>query len=375
MRKYAKAIKVLVPTFFLVSLLAFFIVSATQAAALQAVYISLSRLKSGLNGSTGQEVEIILAIDPATTIPTGGTITIEFPDAEDTTWCRVANTLSATAVSSSAVDMSGTNWAIDSGLPSSGGALAAACTQGSGTGSVDTITISNVGELTAGTTYGVKISNGATGRIGTNTSAGEHLLTITAKSGAVLDSMSFKIYLLTNDAVVITAEVKDLPTVSCTIGSNAVDLGALYPGGTFAIGSHTISTSTTASGYYWAAYGTGDGSSDAGLYKSTPTTHLIPSGPTDTLDLTNASISGFGLTLSDPDAGGTAIVTGNFVDTTFGTFGTLDRLYSGAKLLLYQNGSQISSEQSTVTYGAKADIDAPAGSYQETVYFVCGAYY
>lgn len=104
MRKYAKAIKVLVPTFFLVSLLAFFIVSATQAAALQAVYISLSRLKSGLNGSTGQEVEIILAIDPATTIPTGGTITIEFPDAEDTTWCRVANTLSATAVSSSAVD-------------------------------------------------------------------------------------------------------------------------------------------------------------------------------------------------------------------------------------------------------------------------------
>ena len=67
MRKYAKAIKVLVPTFFLVSLLAFFIVSATQAAALQAVYISLSRLKSGLNGSTGQEVEIILAIDPATT--------------------------------------------------------------------------------------------------------------------------------------------------------------------------------------------------------------------------------------------------------------------------------------------------------------------
>jgi hypothetical protein len=374
MDRFSKVFRFLIPTTFFVITLAFFIISSTQAASLAAVYVFFNRLKAGLNGSGAQAVEIILAIDTATTIPTSGTVTIEFPDDEDGTWCRNDGALTVSTAASSAVDLSSTNWDIDSALPNDGSSLTGTCTAGTGSGSVDTITISNVGELTAGTTYGVQIA-GDTGLIGTNGTTGQHLLTITASSGTTVDSKSIKIDLLTDDAVVVSATVSESPTVSCDISSYIVNIGTLYPGGAFGSGTHTISTSTTGSGYYWAVYGTGDSSTDAGLYKSTATTKLLPSGATATLDLTNASIEGFGMTLSDPDAGGDATVSTNFVDTTFGTFGTIDRLFSGAKMVLYQNGSQSSSESSTVTYGAKAGSSAPAGSYQETVYFVCGSYY
>lgn len=332
----------------------------------------MSRLKVNLDGTAGKTVEMILAIDTASAVTTGGSITIEFPDTEDGMWCRTAGTLTVAAQTSSVADLTGTNWQIDAGLPTSG-TLAAACTKGS-TGSVDTLTITNVGALTAGTTYGVKLSNGSSsGVLGTDDTAGEHIVTVTAKySGTPVDSKSFKIYLVTDDVVVVTATVSDVPSVVCSISSNSVNLGTLYPGGTYATGTHTISTSTTSSGYYWAVYGTGDSSTDAGLYNGTT---LIPSGTTATLDLTNASIYGFGMTFSDPDATDPATVTTNFVNTTAGTFGTIDRLYSGAKLVLYQNGTQGTTEQSTVTYGAKAQAAATSGTYNEYVYFICGGYY
>lgn len=371
MRKILSALKFLVPTFVLVFFVSFLLLATTQAATLAAVYVFLSRIKVNLNGTAGQTVEMIVAIDTATAVSSGGTVTIEFPDADDAMWCRTAGALTVATQASSAADLSVTNWQIDSGLPNSGSSLTAACVQG-GVGSVDKITINNVGALSAGTTYGVKLSNN-TGLLGTDDTAGEHILTISANYGGVpVDSKSFKVYLVTDDVVVVSATVSDVPSVVCTISANTVNLGTLYPGGAYATGSHTISTTTTSSGYYWAVYGTGDGSTDAGLWNSTT---LIPSGATATLDFTNAAIYGFGLTLSDPDAAGAAAVTANFVDTTTGTFGTIDRLYTGAKMVLYQNGTQGSAEQSTVTYGAKAQAAATSGSYSEYVYFVCGGYY
>jgi hypothetical protein len=372
-RKALSKLKFLIPSFALIVALSFFLITSVQAATLAAVYVFLSRIKVNLAGTAGNEVQMILAIDTASAVASGGTITIEFPDDEDTLWCRTAGALTVASVTESAVDLSGQNWDIDSGLPNSGTALAASCTQG-GAGTVDTITISNVGALSAGTTYGVQISNGtAAGVLGTDDTAGEHILTISAReSGVPIDSKSFKIYLVTDDVVIISATVSDIPSVVCNISSNSVNLGTLYAGGAYATGTHTISTSTTANGYYWAVYGTGDSSTDAGLWNGTT---LIQSGATATLDLTSASISGFGMTLSDPDAAESATVTANFVDTTAGTFGTIDRLYSGAKMVLYQNGGQASAEQSTVTYGAKAQAAATSGSYTEYVYFVCGGYY
>ena len=348
----------------------------SNAGALAALYLYLSRIETNIAGS-GETLEIVLAIDTGQTIPTAGTVTFYFPDADDGLWCRTAGALTVTGVASSAVDETGTNWDIDAVLPTSG-TLSAACVKGSGAGSVDKITISSVGALTAGTTYGVKIANGsAAGVIGTDDTAGEHEITVEAKSGATIDSSTFKVYLIANDTVVVSATVSSVPSVNCSISSNTVNLGSLYPGGSYATGTHTIttSTSTTTSGYYWAAYGQGDGSTDAGLYKSTATTDLLASTGSTTVVLTAVDSEGFGMTLSDPDAAGAAVVSTDFSDASAGTFGALDRLPAGAQLILYQNANQSSGEASTVTYGARAASAAQAGSYQESVTFVCGGYY
>ncbi len=337
----------------------------------------LSRLQVNLTGAGVNTVEYVLAIDTGQTIPTAGTITISFPDADDAGWCKTAGSLTITAVSSSAADLAATNWAIDAVLPTSG-TLTAACTQGSGASSVDKITISSVGALTAGTTYGVKLANGsAAGVIGTDDTSGDHEITVEARSGATIDASTFKVNLIANDTVVVSATVSAVPSVTCSISSNAVNLGSLYPGGSYSAITHTISTTTatTTGGYYWAAYGTGDGSTDAGLYKSTATTDLLPSTGSSTVDLRTVGAEGFGMTLSDPDGAGAAVVSTDFSDATAGVFGALDRAPAGAQLILYQNGAQTSAENSTVTYGGRAGAAAVAGSYSESVIFVCGGYY
>ena len=373
MKNLKAIVKIGIPTLLLVAFISFFYVFSSQAASLAAVYVYLSRIKAGLNGTGANAVELVLAVDTAQNMASGGQVKIEFPDGGDTTWCRTAGALTVTAVDATVVDYPATVWDIDNNLPNSGSALAATCTQGSGAGSADAITITNVGALAAGTTYGVKVVSN-TGIIGTNSTANQHELTITVSSGAVIDSKTFKISLIADDQVVVSANVSDAPSVNCSISANTVNLGTLYPGGAYAVGSHTISTSAT-SGYYWAAYGKGDSSTDAGLYKSDATTHLIPSGPGSTVDLTVAGSQGFGMTVSDPDGGTGAVVATDFSDSTAGRFGALDRTSAGAKLLLYQNGVQSSSEAATITYGARASTSAPAGSYQETVTFICGGYY
>ena len=359
-------------------LTAFFILLSpaftSKANALAATYFFLSRIQANVNGTAPNTVEYILAIDTAQTIPTAGTITISFPDNDDAMWCRTAGALTIAGVANSAADLSATTWAIDAVLPTSG-TLTASCVQGSGASNVDKITISSVGALTAGTTYGVKLTNGsAAGIIGTDDTAGEHEITVEARNGATIDSGTFKVYLVTNDTVVVSATVSSVPSVNCTISSNAVNLGSLYPGGSYSTTTHDISTSTstTTNGYYWAAYGTGDGSTDAGLYKSTATTYLLPSTGSSTIDLTGVGAQGFGMTVSAPTG---ATVPADFSNASAGTFGALNILPSGAQLILYQDGSQSSLESATVTYGARAGSSAQAGSYSESVIFVCGGYY
>ena len=183
MKKLINKLKYILPATLFVFLISFLIISSIQAATLSAAYLFLSRLKINLNGTAGQTVEMVLAIDTATAIPSGGTVTIEFPDAEDAMWCRTAGALTVTSQASSAADQSGTNWSIDTAMPNSGTALSATCSQGSGS-SVDKITIINVGALTAGTTYGVKLANN-TGLLGTATTVGEHVITVSANTGGI----------------------------------------------------------------------------------------------------------------------------------------------------------------------------------------------
>jgi hypothetical protein len=363
-------VKIGLVTIFLITGFALITQFSAQAGTLAASYLYLSRIESGLAGTAGNTVEMVLAIDTSQTILTGGTVKIEFDDTEDTQWCRTAGTLTATGVGTGTQVVDGTgNWAIDSALP---GTLVANCTQGAA-GTLDTITITGVTQLTAGTTYGVKIVNGsAAGVLGTATAAGQHLVTVKVTQGATIDSKTFKIATVADDTVVVSATVSDVPAVSCSIGATTIDLGTLYPGGAYATASHTLTVSSTGvGGFYWAAYGKGNGS-DAGLYKASATTDFLQSGTTATLDLTNPAIEGFGITVN-PTGGGS--VPTNFNYTPVGTFGTLDFGVAGAKLIWYKNSAQSTSINATVAYGAKALAGAQAGAYEEQVTFVCGGYY
>ena len=348
-----------------------------KANAITAVYFFLSRMATSIDGSTNTVVYTI-AVDPNQNMASGGTITITFPDADDAWWCHTNGSLTITAVASALPDLAATNWAIDSALPNSGSSLTATCTKGTGAGTLDTISIANVGTLTGGTTYGFTLANGSSaGVIGTDDTAGTHTVTLKVQSGAVIDSGTFDLYLVATDTVTVSATVQAVPTVNCSISSSSVSLGTLFPGGAFnsITNSITTSTSTAANGYYWSAFGTGDGSTDAGLYKSTATTYLIPSTGSATINLNTVGTQGFGITLSDPDGAGAAVVPADFSDASFGTVGALDRLPAGAQIILSQNGAQTSGESSTITYLGKASGSAEAGSYQEVIYFQCGGYY
>ncbi|MCK9368979.1 hypothetical protein M0R04_03385 [Candidatus Dojkabacteria bacterium] len=369
--------KALIVFFIVVGIFALIPVFFIKANALTAVYFFLSRMATSIDGSTNTVVYTI-AVAPNQTMATGGTMTIKFPDADDGFWCHTNGSLTITGVASALPDLAATNWAIDSALPNSGSALTATCTKGTGASSVDTIAIANIGTLTGGTTYGFTLANGSSaGVIGTDDTAGSHTVTLDVQSGVIIDSGTFDLYLVSTDTVTVSATVQAVPTVNCAISSTSVSLGTLFPGGAFNSITNTLTTSTSSSanGYYWSAFGTGDGSTDAGLYKSTSTTYLIPSTGSGTINLNTVGVQGFGITLSDPDAAGAAVVPADFSDSSFGTVGALDRLYTGAQIVLYQNGAQTSSENSTVTYVGKAGGSAEAGSYQEVIYFQCGGYY
>jgi len=349
----------------------------TEAGSLTAVYLVPTRIQADLAGTAGQEVEFYLGLATGQDIPSGGTVTITFADADDGLWCRTAGALTVAGVASTAADLAATNWTIDEALPA-GTTLTAACTQGTGSSSSDTITISDVAALTNGTTYGVKLSNGSTaGVLGTDDTAGLHEITVEAKEGVTVDSTTFKISLISDDTVAVSATVASAPTVTCSISATTLDLGTLYPGGSYSTNSHTItaSTSALADGYFWCTYGEGDGATDAGLYNSAGATYLIQSTGSTTIDLTGVNSEGFGITASDPDGAGDATVSADFSDASAGTFGALDRTSSNAQLLLYQNSAETGSDVSTITYGARASGSALAGSYAESVTFICGGYF
>ena len=348
----------------------------SNAATLSATYIMLSRMKASLDENAG--LEIYIAFETTSTITVSGgtpTITLEFPDGDDAGWCEVAGSdLTVAGVTSTPADSTG-DYDIDAALP---GTLSAACSQGSGVDNVDTITITGFTTLTAANTYGVKVSNGTTAKLGTST-AGQKVVTLTviddATDPGTTETKSFGLNLVSDDEVDITATVVDVQTVTCSLSTNSVALGNLYKGGSYVTGTHTITTSTSSSaeGYYWSIYGEGNSSDEAGLWKSDATTYLIASdNDSSTVDISAPGSEGFGLNTSVPSGatGGTG-----FSGNSAGVFGSIGWRLSEAELLLYQIGAQASGEDATITYGARAGASAEAGSYAEIVTFVCGGYY
>ena len=350
----------------------------TEGAQFQAFYFLMSRMEAGLDGTTeGEEVEHIIAFRPTQNFASGGTLTIYFPSGQHTQWCRDAGALEVAGVDESAADLDIAPgfWDLDLALPAAG-TLSATCELGSGVNDPDKVTISNVGALLTGNTYGVRIASD-TGTLGTgNVHSIPLVILVEMQEGANLDFGIFEFQLLEKDQVLITAFVSEVPSVTCQIGVTEVDLGILFPGASHQTGTTTISaeTSVNAEGYYWVVYGQGDGT-NSGLFNSVDN-NLLQSGPTDTLNLLGFGTEGFGLVASTPSPAASGTVSTRFVDTTQGTFGTLGASGpTGAKLLIYHDVAQTDLATSTITFGGRAGAGADPGDYEETVTFVCGGYY
>lgn len=349
----------------------------SQGAALGETYLFLSRIKANLNGSGNNDVEMILAFEPSQAFNEDDDIevTITFPMADNTDWCRSAGALTVAGVASAPPDITG-GVEIDAALPTEAeGTLTATCSQGNGTTTVDTITITQVGDLVNTNTYGVKLTNDV-GVLGTSSTSGSKTITAQVVDDNNLDSKAFGVYLISEDTVEIEATVSDAPTIGCTLDTTKIDLGALYPNGAMVEVTSTdqISTSATGSGYYWAAYGEGDGT-DGGLYTTSGAGYVIESrtqsGGETTVDISAGGSEGFGITLTQP-AGAT--VPTDFATGTPGQYGAIGSGASEARLILYRS-SATATQDASVNYGARAGATAVAGTYTEYITYVCGGYY
>lgn len=183
-----------------------------KAAALTTARDYLNRNQENL--TTGVTHEII--ITPATNVSGGAgvnVLSIIFPDGDDGNWCR--GTGSLTTATSSLKESA-------TALP---GTLVAACAQGSGGSSYDTITITGVNNLTAGTIYGVKISGNAAA-LGTPANTTTGVITIETNNGTTdVDSSNVTADIIASDQVTISGQVDS--TLTFAIDDTAIGFGSI----------------------------------------------------------------------------------------------------------------------------------------------------
>jgi len=354
-----RKIKVFAIILFIISFYCFNFPVKVKAAALTAVKDRMNRMEDSL--ASGVEHNFIFT---AATNVSGGAgnnvVRIEFPAADDTLWCRTADALVATGITSDP-----SHSGVITALP---GTLAATCTQGGG-GTSDIITISGVNNLTATTTYGVNVDDTGAGALGTPTTATTGLTTLyTNNGGGDVDNGTFNLEIVDDDTVHITATVS--PTLTCSLDTLTVAFGPLAVGPAATNNDLTISIETNAgNGYAWVVYDVGGGG-NPGLYDSA-TTSIIGSANDaydNTADLSGGT-EGYGAFMSDPGAnatvdarydGGATTEVGGFED---GTDSSIAAIIGAA--------STTAAETSDVTFVVNITASTPAGSYVDDVTFVC----
>ena len=289
---------------------------------------------------------------------------IIFPGTGDGVWCLQDNaTLTITGVDSSAIDQGAESaWDIDNALQDFGveNELTATCHQGAQN---DYIEVVNIGTLTGTQSYGFKLD--AAEAVFKTGAAGQHLISYQLEEDGVIENLTFGIVLLASDQVSVTAEVLDVDTITCTVGADII-LPNLFPGGVYVTGSHGLSTDASGAGYYWTVYGEGDGATEAGLFLSGDNL-LSSQHPSGTINLLTGE--GFGIEFS-----GTPSVTPetNYNSATNGGTGIFGQVTRDPILILQ---SPNPGEHSyTITVGARAASNRPAGIYTETLTYVCGSY-
>ena len=305
-----------------------------------------------------------IAFTPGESFDAGSTFRIFFPQDEvgADEWCLQDDTSFTSITGTDEAPVEQGEWTINAALP---GTLAATCNQGEANEN-DFIEVTGIGALTGGQTYGFVIAEQAA-LFKTGDVTGNNTISFQLESDDETDveNLTFGINLIASDQVTVTVTVLDVDTITCEVGAN-VTLPALFPGGTYVTGNHTLGTTAVGSGFYWTVYGHGNGSTEAGLYLESPEYLLSSESGGGTVNLITGE--GFGLEFSTVNAG-TPEADYNGAGNGTGIFGEITR----DPILILQSATA-DSGTNTVTLGARAGADAESGSYTETLTYVCGAY-
>ena len=178
----------------LVAGLAFFSLSPVRGATFATVDDTMTSLNQ--NQTSGANHTVTFTVPPGN-VAIEERVVMTFPLNENGRWCRTAGG-DVNAVPSSL-----------NGATPLPGILAASCTQGNSTTTFDTITVTGLTDLSAGTKYGFTVSDGSVSKLGTAGSGPNHLLVVKTQtnSSVDIDSGSAGIALLPNDSISISAKV------------------------------------------------------------------------------------------------------------------------------------------------------------------------
>ncbi len=338
-----------------------------NAADLTDVKDRMNRMEDSL--SSGVEHNLIWT---QTTAITAGedavSVTMQFPDGDDGTWCATAGSINAVGITS---DPSHSGVIVD---PDQGGsALSATCAQGSGASSYDTITVSNLDELPGATTYGINMDDGGTGALGTPTTSTTGVVLVTVTDGAVTDTGYLNLEIVDDDTVTVTASVK--PVLECSLDTTSVAFGDVTPNAGAASATNSdldIALETNATnGYAWVVYDEGD-TTNPGLYDS-GVSSIIGSADdsyNNTADLSTTT-EGYGIYMDDPDGAGAADVDDRYDGGATSDVGGFEVGTDSAIAAIVDTAATTASESSNVTFVVNVNASTPIGDYTDDVTFVC----
>ena len=326
-----------------------------QASNLERAYISFERMQIDV------ETEMTLMFSPSTNFSSGAELTLNFlTDIGE--WCLSESSMTVLGVDSSHVDMG--SWSIDTELPTTS-SFQATCVPGDVEGEIyDKIIVENIGELDSEVSYGLLFEK--TPSFTTSSLAGDKKVLIEVNDGETQGAIEVVVNLIEADGVDLSAFVSDLSTISCTISDTNISFGTLPRDGTYVTGQHSLSVeSSLVTGYYWAVFGQGDGT-NAGLWKSTLPTSLIPSTGSTTINLSQNH--GFGINVNSASGN-----IPNDFDNVSGVFGAINSGSINSRLIFYEESS--ASSNVNIILGARAGLANEVGEYSETLTYLCGGLY
>ncbi len=315
-------------------LLCFTLLFNTQASSLERAYLFLGRMQVDV------ETEMTLMFVTESDFVSGSELTLVFLS-DIGEWCLEESSLNVIGISSSPVDLG--SWSIEEALPSTS-SLEAICIPGDVEEEIhDRIVVENVGELDSGVSYGLFFEESS--NFTTSSLTGNKKILVELDDGENTAGLEIYINLMGSDGVNLLAFVSDVGTITCNISETNLSFGNLPRDGSYITKGHTLSTeSSLVEGYYWAVYGLGDGE-NAGLWKSTLPTSLIPSTGSTTINLSQDY--GFGLNVTS--SSGTVV---DDFDNSFGVFGAIDSGSANSRLIFYEEAEASSTLE--ITLGAKA---------------------